>query len=92
MRELFSSQGCDVTVQIRDPLLHRRFVSIVCEMNRDATALKPEKQLQRSGGCTRTGFQNPFGDSESGPQGLKAAFLAGFGGTAQAVPYPQPIL
>jgi len=29
---------------------------------------------------------------ESGPQGLKPAFLAALSGTAEAVPFPKPFL
>jgi hypothetical protein len=39
----------------------------------------------------RTGFKNTVEGQKGNPQGLKPAFWADLGGTAEAVPFPKPI-
>ena len=41
---------------------------------------------------TTTGLINSSSGGVSGPQGLKPAFLLALGGTAEAVPYPDPFM
>jgi recombination protein RecA len=41
---------------------------------------------------TRTGFKNIFEGSGSDPRGLKPSFFAALSSTAEAVPFPKPIL
>ena len=71
----------------------------------DASAVPPapetpmERMMTQWGFASRaskkigqTGCKNAFVDRPRRPQGLKPAFLAAFGGTAEAVPFPKSIL
>jgi hypothetical protein len=40
----------------------------------------------------RTGFMDNSPGKQPGPQGLKPALLSVLNGTAEAVPYPKPIM
>jgi hypothetical protein len=77
MRELLCLHGFDVAVQIRDPLLHRRFVSIVSEMNREATLLEPEASCKGLADALELVSKILLRIRKADPQGLKARIAGG---------------